>query len=57
MFSLKSMSDLKLTIITKVKNDFILSKLPPIIDAPITSFIKTVDEVDNEYNKFIPHGS
>ena len=43
------MSDFGLTNLTE--SDFYLSKLPPMTDVPIVSFMNTLEEIDNEYNE------
>ena len=46
-FNFNFMSNFKLPTLTKTNSDFFLSKLPPITDVPIVSFMKTLDEIDN----------
>ena len=48
------MSDFKLTTLTKTNSNFHLIILPPITDVPTLSFISTLEETDNEYNKSSP---
>ena len=50
----KLMSDFKLTNISTVISDLILSKLPAISNVPIVSFMQILDKIDNEYYKSFP---
>ena len=45
------MSDFKLSNLRKTNSNLILSKLPSITNVPIFSFMQTLEEIDNEYNK------
>ena len=48
------MSDFGLTNIKRGRPYFILSKLLPIIDVSIVTFMQKLDETDNRYNKSFP---
>lgn len=48
------MSNFKLTNLTKTKFKIILSNLPSFTNVPIVSFMKTLEEIDNYYNKPFP---
>ena len=50
-FHFKLMSNYKFTNLTKTKPNFGFSKLPPITNVPIFSFMKTLEETANEYSK------
>ena len=53
-FNFKLMSNFKLTKLEKTKSDFVVRNLPPKTDVPIVSFMQTLEEIDNEYNKSLP---
>ena len=43
LFNYKLVSNFKVANMTKVKYDFILGELPPIIDVPIVNFMQKLD--------------
>ena len=53
LLDFKLMSNLGLANL-KMKSDFVLSKVPPIKDAPIVHFMDALEEMDNRYNKVLP---